>query len=314
MSHWIPIYQFPLDRDLADLAHFIRRHRLPLRITEENNCQVLSGPDSQLAELLLPLLRRWDAGEIDLATVRLEPIDTRDAEASGAVSREVEEQDSGELGELPLAGWPLRKTPLSLVLIAVCFIGWLLRHYGLVDGLLIYPDPRADFQLASSSLAWHWAQGEYWRLWTPAVVHLSLPHALFNALGIWILGRPLEARAGTLLFALLVFVSAAVANLAQYCWSPEIQFGGMSGVVYALVGAVFLLQRWVPGWRELPAGLVPLALGWLLLCASGLVTYVIGTGIANAAHIGGFICGLLLALIYCLAGGAHQFIGKPASG
>ncbi|MFC6977834.1 rhomboid family intramembrane serine protease [Microbulbifer taiwanensis] len=139
-----------------------------------------------------------------------------------------------------------------------------------------------------------------------------LPHALFNALGIWILGRPLEARAGTLAFAALVLFSAAASNLAQYYWSPQMVFGGMSGVVYALVGGVFVLQRWQPGWRDVPAGIVALAVGWLLLCATGLVTYVLGVGVANAAHFGGFISGLLLTLLYCLAGGARHFSDNTA--
>ncbi len=327
MSLWIPIYQFPLDKDLSELAQFIRRCRLPLRIVEENNRQVLSTPDPQLGEFLVPLLQRWEAGEIDLARVHLEPVEaegskkTKEASAAEKGKKERGEKEVEEEAKLsPLPSWPLQKTPLSLLLFAVCFVGWFLLRNNLVETLLIFPDRGGDFQLdtvpralGSSTLAWHWAHGEYWRLWTPAIVHFSLPHALFNALGIWILGRPLEARAGTLAFALLVFFSAAIANLAQYYWSPQTVFGGMSGVVYALVGAVFVLQRWQPGWRDVPPGLIPLALGWLLLCATGLVTYVIGTGIANAAHIGGFICGLLLALIYCLAGGARNFSDEPAS-
>lgn len=327
MSHWIPIYQFPLDKDLIELARFIRRHRLPLRIAEENNHQVLSTPDPQLSEFLVPLLTRWEAGEIDLARVQLKPVEAEEAaegESARAGAVKVEARSGKESEEKeklsPLPSWPLHKTPLSLALIALCFIGWLLLRNDLAGSLLIFPERGGDFHLdnipralGGSTLAWHWAQGEYWRLWSPAAVHFSLPHALFNALGIWILGRPLEARAGTLPFALLVFASAAVANLAQYLWSPQTVFGGMSGVVYALVGAVSVLQRWRPKWRDVPAGIVALAIGWLLLCATGLVTYVIGTGIANAAHIGGFLCGLLLALVYCLTGGAHNFSDEPAS-
>lgn len=297
MNHWTTICQFPLERDLTELAQFARRHRLPLRIAEEGNRQVVSTPNPQLAEMLRPLLERWRVGEIDLADIRVEPVDAGpEGEAVGE--------------EAPAAfppTWPWRRTPLSLVLIALCFIGWLLLRENLAQGLVIHPERAGHFGTGFSTLARHWAQGEYWRLWTPAIVHFSLPHALFNALGIWILGRPLEARAGTPAFAALVFVSAPAANLVQYYWSPQILFGGMSGVVYALVGSVFVLQRWQPGWRDVPAGIVGLAVAWLLLCASGLVEYVIGVGIANAAHLGGFFCGLLLALCYCLAGGARNF-------
>ncbi|SEA10427.1 rhomboid family intramembrane serine protease [Microbulbifer marinus] len=318
MSDWTVVYQFPIDKDLSELAQFIRRYRLPLRITEENNRQILSSLDPHLGEMLLPLLRRWDTGEISLADVHLEqvPAETPTEEAGakkpadteiGAGDLPVEETISESAAMSPLPSWPWRKTPLSLILIGMCFLGWFLLSNNLVESLLIYPDRGGDFQLDKSTLAWHWAQGEYWRLWTPALVHFSLPHALFNALGIWILGRSVEARAGTLPFAVLVLVSAAVSNLTQFYWSPQIVFGGMSGVVYALVGGVFVLRRRQPGWRDVPSGIVPLAIAWLLLCATGLITLIFGVGVANAAHIGGFVCGVVLTLIYCRVGGARKF-------
>lgn len=333
MSHWITVYEFPIDKDLSELAQFIQRYQLPLRISEENNRQVLSAADPRLPDLLQPVLERWQAGEIRLGDIRVEAVEEpASVPAADAVEKE-REKNTGEepapdtpdvsaeapqdesakpVMVSPLPDWPWRQTPLCLLLIALCFIGWLLPE-PLVRALLIFPDRSVDFDIANSTLAWHWAQGEYWRLWTPAIVHFSLPHALFNALGIWILGRSLEARAGTLVFALLVLVSAAVSNLVQYYWSPETPFGGMSGVVYALVGAVFILQRWRPGWRDVPSGIVALAVGWLLFCASGLFTYVFGIGIANAAHIGGFLCGILLALLYCIAGGAKKFSDNPTA-
>lgn len=324
MSDWTAVYQFPIDKDLGELAQFIARARLPLRITEENNQQVLWAPDPRFEQLLLPVLERWTAGEIRLADVRIEPAaGTADAEQS-SVSGDLppepdvvrEEPGHAPPGEevrvdaaspSPLPNWPLRATPLCLLLIGLCFIGWLLLRENLVQGLVIFPDRREDFELASSTLAWHWSRGEFWRLWSPAVVHFSLPHALFNALGVWILGRSLEARAGTLPLLLLVLVSAAVSNLAQYLWSPETVFGGMSGVVYALVGAVLVLQRMVPAWHDVPSGIVTLAVGWLLICATGLFTLIFGVGVANAAHLGGFVSGLLLTLLYCLFGGTRNF-------
>lgn len=324
MSDWTAVYQFPIDQDLSELAQFIARGRLPLRITEENNRQVLWAPDPRLKSLLLPVLERWEAGTLRLADVRIEPVRDGSESDQRPEGNVPSSDDSGALegaghapagaevradavSPSPLPNWPLQATPLCLLLIGLCFVGWFLLRENLVQGLVIYPDRREDFELASSTLAWHWSQGEYWRLWSPAVVHFSLPHALFNALGVWILGRSLEARAGTLALAVLVLVSAAVSNLAQYLWSPEIVFGGMSGVVYALVGAVMVLQRVAPRWSDVPAGIVMLAVGWLLLCATGLFTLIFGVGVANAAHLGGFISGSLLTVLYCLLGGARNF-------
>ena len=327
MSHWITVRDYPLNQDLSELAQFIQRCGLPLRISEENNRQLLSTPDPRLGELLEPLLDRWSAGEINLADVRVEPVTE-----SAPVADEGESQDSAVAetadsattpgdaaghepvpeAASPLPSWPWRKTPLSLLLIALCFIGWLLVRENLAQLLAIYPQRSGDFTPANSTLAWHLTHGEYWRLWTPAILHFSLPHALFNAMGVWILGRPLEARAGTLMFAILVLIAAPVSNLAQYFWSPGILFGGMSGVVYALAGGVFVLQRWQPQWHDVPAGIVALMVGWLLVCATGLVTLIFDVGVANAAHLGGFAAGLLLATLYCLAGGAKNFAANTS--
>ncbi|MCK7596432.1 rhomboid family intramembrane serine protease [Microbulbifer sp. CAU 1566] len=327
MSNWITVCDFPLQQDLSAVADFIRRHQLPLRITEENNHQRVACLAPQLVDPMKQLLERWQSGELDLAQVKVHVYDENETASAGQA--QVDEPQNKVLPESVDANakpgaeprkkpavysvipdWPLLQTPVSLLLIASCFIGWFLLRQGWFEPLVIFPQQSGDFGPSASSLSRHLAHGEYWRLWTPAIVHFSLPHALFNSLGIWIVGRSLEARAGSLWFALLVLISAPVANLAQYFWAPQNLFGGMSGVVYALIGVAFVIQRWQPQWRDLPSSLVWLAVVWLLVCMSGLVDYFIAGGIANAAHLGGFAAGLILGLLFCIAGGARRYFGS----
>ncbi|WP_066961104.1 rhomboid family intramembrane serine protease [Microbulbifer sp. Q7] len=318
MSHWITICEFPLSKDLSAVADFIRRHQLPLRISEENNRQCVASLAPQLVEPMGQLLARWQAGEVDLAQIQVHTYDeaapagesAAGEDAQGAGEAAGEAPASNTQGEAPVSvipQWSLRQTPVSLMLIALCFIGWFMLRQGWAEPLVIFPQGAGDFGAAQSSLAWHLSRGEFWRLWTPAIVHFSLPHALFNALGVWIVGRSLEARAGSGWFALLVLLSAPVSNLAQYYWAPQNLFGGMSGVVYALIGAAFVIQRWQPRWRDVPPSLLWIAVVWLLVCMVGIVDYFIPGGIANAAHIGGFAAGLLLALVFCMGGGARRY-------
>ncbi|TLM77378.1 rhomboid family intramembrane serine protease [Microbulbifer harenosus] len=330
MSNWITVCEFPLQQDLSALAAFIQRHQLPLRISEENNRQCVASLAPQLVQPMQQLLERWQAGQVDLSQLTVHVYDENPAASaqetatSAAESRVGEHQpqgrdtaddvaDSADAGRGPVAAftvipqWPLRQTPVCLVLIALCFIGWLLLRQGWIEALVIFPQRDGGFDMSGSSLAWHLSRGEFWRLWTPAIIHFSLPHALFNSLGIWIVGRSLEARAGSGWFALLVLLSAPVSNLAQYLWSPQTLFGGMSGVVYALVGAALVIQRWQPQWRDVPASLIWLAVVWLLVCMLGVVDYFIAGGIANAAHIGGFAAGLILGLLFCVAGGGRRY-------
>lgn len=329
MSNWITICEFPLQKDLSPVAAFIRHHQLPIRISEENNRQRVASLVPQLVEPIGQLLAGWQAGEVDLSRVTVQLQDAGAPAGQDGIDSEgrgnehgvdglppettvSEKSDVGEhKAEQPRASvipnWPLKQTPLCIALIALCFIGWFLLRQGWAEALVIFPQQAGDFDVSRSSLSWHLSRGEYWRLWTPAIVHFSLPHALFNGLGVWIIGRSLEARAGTLAFALLVLVSAPVANLAQYLWAPQSLFGGMSGVVYALVGAAFVIQRWQPRWKDVPASIIWLAVIWLLVCMSGVVNYFISGGIANAAHLGGFAAGLILGLVFCVAGGARRF-------
>ncbi|WP_295798988.1 rhomboid family intramembrane serine protease [uncultured Microbulbifer sp.] len=324
MSEWVTVCEFSLQDDLSEVAAFIQRHQLPLRISEERNRQQVASLVPQLVEPMRQLLQRWQAGEVDLSQISVHVYEEQQAEAAAHPEDSVannageaadsvadagasEAQPAPEVPPSAIPQWRLGETPLCILLIALCFIGWLLLRQGWAEMLVIFPQQPGDFSFERSSLAWHLAQGEYWRLWSPAMVHFSLPHALFNSLGIWIIGRSLEARAGSLLFALLVVVSALASNLVQYWWSPHVLFGGMSGVVYALVGAAFVIQRWQPAWHDVPGSIIWLAVVWLLVCMSGVVDYFIPGGIANAAHLGGFAAGLVMAFLFCLAGGARRF-------
>ncbi|MBB5211178.1 rhomboid family intramembrane serine protease [Microbulbifer hydrolyticus] len=327
MSNWITVCEFPLSEDLSAVAEFIHRHQLPMRISEENNCQCVASLAPQLVEPMQQLLERWRAGEVDLSQIQVHTYDADQPMPEPTPAPATDSGEGGEPGAQPdapadaaakpkpqqmvppsvIPQWSLRQTPLSLILIALCFIGWFLQWSGLDSGLVISPQPPGDFNIPDSSLGQHIAASEFWRLWTPAMIHFSLPHALFNSLGIWIVGRSLEARAGTLLFTLLVLIVAPVANFLQFLWSPEIKFGGMSGVVYGMVGAVFVIQIWAPRWKDVPKSVIWLMIVWLVLCAIGVVEKIFSVGIANAAHIGGFAAGLLLALIFCAAGGARRY-------
>ncbi|WP_231758490.1 rhomboid family intramembrane serine protease [Microbulbifer elongatus] len=344
MNHWITVCDFPLGQDLSPVADFIRRHQLPLRITEENNHQVVASLAPQLVDPMRQLLARWQEGAVDLAQVSVHvhdnaaqppPVSSAVNAQAGATderdtaegTRENTPEDSqqhpqqqtpeGATGEVtaPVAGvippWPLRQTPVSLLLIVLCFIGWFMLRQGWAEPLVIFPQPKGNGALPGSTLGMHLAQGEYWRLWSPAIVHFSIPHALFNGLGIWIVGRSLEARAGSLWFTVLVLISAPAANLAQYYTSPQNLFGGMSGVVYALIGCALVIQRWQPRWRDVPVALLWLSVVWLLVCMLGVVDYFIPGGIANAAHVGGFAAGVVLGLAFCLVGGSRYFAPPP---
>ena len=68
-------------------------------------------------------------------------------------------------------------------------------------------------------------------------------------------------------------------------------------MLYALLGYIWIKNTLVPQrLLSLPKGIVGFMVGWLFLCMTPVVTFFIGVGIANAAHLGGLLVGLLLGL------------------
>jgi GlpG protein len=143
---------------------------------------------------------------------------------------------------------------------------------------------------------------EPWRLFTPMFIHYGLPHFLMNAISLFSFGTLIESLRKTWRFAVLVLFLAAVSHLTQYWWEHRqghiAAFGGMSGVVFGLFGYV-----WMKAWNEPWSGFyisnqsIVMMFAWHLLCFGG----VLGP-IANAAHVGGQIAGML-------AGAAPTLLG-----
>lgn len=131
--------------------------------------------------------------------------------------------------------------------------------------------------------------GEVWRLVTPIFLHLSFLHILFNMWWLVDLGSLIERRIGSWWFLLLVMSTAVISNASQYAWTGSPFFGGMSGVIYALVGYIWIRGRLDPtiGF-VMPTSAALILLAWLALGFTGQLGPV-----ANIAHLSGLIAGVL---------------------
>lgn len=145
------------------------------------------------------------------------------------------------------------------------------------------------------------ASGEYWRFFTPALVHFSVMHLVFNAIWVWDIGRRLEKLTGSLIWAMGVIVLALVSNVLQFWESGSPLFGGLSGVVFGLIGFAWLMPILNKSWPVMISrALMTFFVIWLLLGYSS-VPESIGFGkMANTAHAVGLLGGLALALLYHL--------------
>jgi GlpG protein len=157
----------------------------------------------------------------------------------------------------------------------------------------LYLHDMGSVQIASNPVR-DLRRGEIWRLVTPIFLHMNWIHLLLNMFWLYDLGGAIELRRGTARYAALVLVSAVISNAGQYYYQHNPLFGGMSGVVYAFFGYVWMKSQYEPelGLR-LRRDTVVLMLIWLFYCLSPAMTFA---RVANGAHFVGLFVGILVGI------------------
>lgn len=139
--------------------------------------------------------------------------------------------------------------------------------------------------------SWLVEAGEWWRIFTSALLHANLTHILFNMWALYALGPLIERSVGSGPFIALYVASAGMGGVAAQFFTPERFVAvGASGAVFGLFG-VWLnlaLRRRNTAWgRSLLS-----QLGVILLINAALP--LIFRNISWQAHLGGFITGFII--------------------
>lgn len=186
-------------------------------------------------------------------------------------------------------GLPLRAAlqerggPLTVFIFAACVLVFALMNIIGDQAVMIW-------------LAWPFndaVQYEAWRYFTHAVMHFSLVHIIFNLFWWWYLGGAVEKRLGSGKLLVITVISALLSGFLQFKLSGP-WFGGLSGVVYALIGYV-----WLRGERDLER---PVYLPRGLAIFTGVILIAEWFGVsamnsATGAHTAGLLIGLAMALV-----------------
>lgn len=192
------------------------------------------------------------------------------------------------VAELPLIKrWIIaaKYHPATALLFVTSLVGWFI-------GSFLYPVPQ-PFVFGGI------VGPDKWRLISPIFVHFGLMHFVFNGLWLCLLGSPIERLSGSLHLILVVLLCGLVSNMGQFVWTSSVYFGGMSGVIYGLLGYIWMRNLLAPDPRiALPRELIIFMIGWLFFCMTGILDVLLGVGIANAAHATGLIIGMLLGLVF----------------
>lgn len=274
--------------DLRGLLGAIAAHGIRFRVNEESGSQVIWVSTQADADKVTQALARWQ--EIDeQGLLHEQAVQPRSLGAYFPMGKIFTDLANAFL-----------QAPVTMLLIVGALVVGVISNLGAdlqpVSGLF-YP----SFTITQGS-----GIGGLWQIFaqlnslealvrtlTPALLHFGAIHLVFNSLWIWHFGRMIERAQSSLLFLGAVLLIAFFSNATQYLWSLTPNFGGLSGVVYGLLGYIWMWQLIVPAGRlRLP----PAMIGFLLL-ALVVMEVLAGSWIASAAHVGGLIAGIITGLI-----------------
>ena len=187
----------------------------------------------------------------------------------------------------------LKKTPVTSIILIVTFLTALITQLGgqWIEGFLI-----AEIQYYPRTWFFYEGVSNIWRFVSPIFLHFGVEHLIFNTLAFWYLGSIVERNIGRMVFIALILFVAVISNVSQLISDGPL-FGGLSGVVYGLIGFTFLYQKLV---RDLsvPKGLLIVSVIWMALGMTNVLASIGFGNMANAAHITGLLAGVFLFFTY----------------
>jgi GlpG protein len=265
-----------LDFDLRPVIAVLRRAGCRLQVSEESGEQVVWVWDESQVEPVQRLIEAQRSGEL-VGHENLTANQKRgNAQAGVALIWRL--------------SFFLKSCPLASTIAALCLIIALMSQLGRdlrgLEGLFFPPLLFSSFlelalELVDPSL--------FLRALTPALLHFGEIHLVFNLLWLFYFGRQIERVQPLLLVAVVYGVITLAGNVAQYYLTGSNAFGGLSGLIYGLVGYTWLLGVMIPNSR-------------IALKSSTFVVFVVAMvgmalfasdSIASEAHAGGLVAGLV---------------------
>lgn len=274
----IKVASLPISVDLQHFSQTLLQQGLDHRINEESGHQVIWAHSETEAELIRRALLAWSQQEV--------------RDKSQADNLQGRGFDPGLILLRGITGF--RSSPFTWLLVLVCAAVAVLSALGErlapVAGLF-YPLLPSDSLLAL--LAGIDSPRVFLRTLTPMFLHFGELHLIFNMLWLWYFGKQLEALQPRWLFCLLVIVTAFVSNTTQYLAIAYNNFGGMSGVVYGLVGYAWVIHAFMPR-----SGLLLNNTMFVFFVVALVAMEVLASSlIATAAHVSGLVSGLIMGLL-----------------
>ena len=138
--------------------------------------------------------------------------------------------------------------------------------------------------------------GEYYRLFTCMFLHFGIYHIANNMLVLFVLGQRLEPVVGKIKFILIYLLGGLGGNIFSFIMEMKSAdyavSAGASGAVFAVMGAMlYVVIRNHGRIQDISVRQMMIMAGFSLYFG------FTSTGVDNAAHVGGMVCGFILAAV-----------------
>ena len=266
----------PIEVNLLRFSQFLQSRGVEHRINEESGQQVIWVQGERQAAVVQEALAIWS----------FEQDSTPSSDAA---------YDAATLFSPRKAVRQLLRAsghaPVSFLLICACLLVAIVSSLGAQAQrveFLFYPllDSSGFFPLLASMDS----PAKVLRTFGPMLLHFGELHIAFNMMWLWYFGRQLESAHPRVLYVVLILLCSFAGNTAQYLYSGYNNFGGMSGVVYGLVGYTWIVHTFMPRSQLLINNNMFVVFVIALIAMEVLAS----SWIASAAHVGGLLAGIVM--------------------
>lgn len=134
--------------------------------------------------------------------------------------------------------------------------------------------------------------GEYYRLFTCIFLHIGIMHLLCNLYSLYVIGREVENLFGKIKYIIIFILSGIFGSIMSLAFTHNTISAGASGAIFGLLGALLYFgmhYRTYLG-ETIKRSIIP-------IIVINLIIGFFAEGIDLAAHIGGLVGGVLVAMM-----------------
>lgn len=133
--------------------------------------------------------------------------------------------------------------------------------------------------------------GQYYRLFTSMFLHIGIIHLLCNMYSLYIIGREVEIVFTKKKYLIIYLLSGIAGSILSLAFNHNTVCAGASGAIFGLLGALLYFGYYYRVYlgASVTRSILPVVI-------INLIIGFVSTGIDNAAHIGGLVGGILIAM------------------